>query len=251
MRRKIIMSPAIGQGDIMRAASRAITSACLILVLALLSVARAEAGAVWLPGAGGARFLVPVTSFKEARFRTVVRQRFDFSCGSAAVASLLSYHYQDPVTEQQVFTAMYERGDKAKIRSEGFSLLDMKFYLEERGYRADGYRISLDKLASTGIPAIVLISADGYLHFVVIKGIDEQRVLLGDPARGLTIVERQEFEGMWNGIAFIIRDKMELAQQSFNLSSSWMIVAKAPLGAALSPTSLASFTTLLPPRSDF
>ncbi len=119
-----------------------------------------------------------------------VKQEHDFSCGSAALATLLTYHYDDPVTEETVFKAMFARGNKEKIEREGFSLLDMKRYLEANGYYSDGYVTNLGKVAKVGKPVIVLINNGGYLHFVVIKGIDGEKVLIGDPATGARTLSR-------------------------------------------------------------
>ncbi len=63
---------------------------------------------------------VRVTSLKEARFRTTMRQQYDFSCGSAAVATLLTYHYGHPITEQQIFTAMFDLGINAASNAKDF-----------------------------------------------------------------------------------------------------------------------------------
>jgi len=220
---------------------------CLLLVMPSLSLA----GVVTVPAATGGDLFVKVKSFKELRFRTVIRQQFDFSCGSAALATLLAYHYEDKVTEQDIFKDMYEKGNQEKIRREGFSLLDIKNYLGTRGYRADGFRTSLDKLASIGVPAIVLINHNGYRHFVVVKGISQREVLLGDPAAGLKRMTRANFEPMWNGILFLIRNKKDVAQSNFNRSGEWSVQAKAPLGLALSNSDLARVTFLLPGSNDF
>src|SRR5690606_38844520 len=127
----------------------------------------AHAGNVTLPGIGG-NLEVPVVSYKESRFQTVLKQQHDFSCGSAALASLLTFHYGDQVSEQDVFQAMYESGDQERIRQQGFTLLDMKKFLETRGYKADGFRIPLGPLAAkAGVPAIALINPKGYRHFVI------------------------------------------------------------------------------------
>ncbi|WP_204283799.1 C39 family peptidase, partial [Klebsiella pneumoniae] len=69
-------------------------------------------------------------------FRTVVRQQYDYSCGSAAVATLLRYHYGRPTVESDVFSAMWRSGDQAQIKRAGFSMLDMKRYLDSQGYMA-------------------------------------------------------------------------------------------------------------------
>lgn len=220
---------------------------CLLLAMPSLSLA----GVVTVPAATGGDLSVKVKSLKELRFRTVIGQQYDFSCGSAALATLLAYHYEDRVTEQDIFKEMYEKGNQEKIRREGFSLLDIKNYLGARGYRADGFRTNLDKLAAIGVPAIVLINHNGYRHFVVVKGISQREVLLGDPATGLKRMARADFEPMWNGILFLIRNKKDVAQSTFNRSGEWSVHAKAPLGVALSNTDLARVTFLLPGSNDF
>ncbi len=99
---------------------------CAALFLLLSTPTPVRAALVTVPGVAGGTFNVQLTSMKEARFNTTIRQQYDFSCGSAALATLLTYHYQDPVSEGVVFKAMYDRGDKAKIQEYGFSLLDIK-----------------------------------------------------------------------------------------------------------------------------
>src|SRR3546814_4791885 len=89
---------------------------------------------------------------------------------------------------------MFVRGDQAKIQAEGFSMLDIKQFLDRRGLESDGFRMSLDKLADIGVPAIVLINTGGYRHFVVIKGIEAERILVADPAFGTTIWLSDRFE---------------------------------------------------------
>ena len=87
----------------------------------------------------GAGASVKVTSWRDIPFRTVVRQQYDFSCGSAAVATLLTYQYGRKVSEAEVFKAMYAVGDQEKIQKVGFSMLDMKRYLDEHGH--EGRRV--------------------------------------------------------------------------------------------------------------
>ena len=219
---------------------------CLLLALLLLLPLQLRAGTVSF-SMGGASYNLPVTSYKEARFKNVIKQQYDFSCGSAALASLLTFHYLDEVTEKDVFSSMYAAGDKEKIKIEGFSLLDMKIYLEERGYRANGYKVNLDKLhQKAGVPAIALINTNGYNHFVVIKGVTSQEVLVGDPALGAKVVPRDVFERAWNGLAFIIQNKIQQGRKNYNVASDWEVRAKAPFGTALGYHSLAEFTIMLP-----
>ncbi|WP_428852725.1 C39 family peptidase [Imbroritus primus] len=185
-----------------------------------------------IPGMRGGPASVRVTSMKEARFKGTVRQQFDFSCGSAAIATLLTYQYGQPISEQTAFTAMYAAGDQEKIRREGFSLLDIKRFLETRGFAADGFELTLDKLAEARLPAIVLIKEKGYHHFVVIKGMRGERVLIGDPAFGTRAVSRTAFEAMWdNEVLFVVHNRQELAR--FNQPVDWSVAPRAPLEAAV------------------
>lgn len=219
------------------------------LFLLVFGAASAEAGTTRVVDNGGL-FTIQTTSLKELRFKNTIRQQHDFSCGSAALATLLTYHYDDPVTEEAVFKVMFERGNKEKIQRDGFSLLDMKHYLEASGYHADGYITTLDKVAQVGVPVIVLINNGGYLHFVVIKGIDDENVLLGDPATGTRTLARPEFDVIWNKLVFVIHEKKQLALTAFNQESDWKIREKSPLGLALSRESLGAFSLLLPPALD-
>ncbi|MGH7027300.1 C39 family peptidase [Brevundimonas sp.] len=192
---------------------------------------------------GGGTYSLQVVSYRDIPFRTVVRQEYDYSCGSAALATLLRYSYGRDVAEREVFVSMYENGNREAIERVGFSLLDMKRYLETHGFQADGFRMSLSALEEAGAPAIVVVNQQGYRHFVVVKGMADDRVLIGDPALGLKAYGRAEFESMWNGIAFLIRDSAD----RFNTAEEWRPFAKAPMDRALPTGSLAELTRELPP----
>ena len=183
---------------------------------------------------GSGDVALPVTSVQEARFTGVVRQRYDFSCGSAALATLLRYHYDFDVAEEQAFRGMWANGDRAQIRRVGFSLLDMKRWLASRGLQADGYKVDLDKVAETGIPGIALIAVKNYRHFVVVKGVRDKEVLLGDPSLGLSVVPRADFEKAWNGIYFVLSEDQDLARRNFDSDKQWASFARAPIGGGLS-----------------
>jgi len=182
-----------------------------------------------LPIQSGGAFSVPVVSIRDQRFLNTLRQQYDFSCGSAALATLLTHHYAYQVSEQDVFREMYERGDKAKIKKEGFSLLDMKAYLDAHGFQADGFQADIEQLFTAGIPAIALITENGYHHFVVIKGLRAGRVLVGDPAVGTRAMTSSRFKELWfNRILFVIRNNLELAR--FNADDDWRAAPVASLG---------------------
>lgn len=205
----------------------------------------AFAGRVWLPGVAAGGVTVPAQSLQARRFARTVHQRYDYSCGSAAVATLLTYQYDHPVGELTVFDAMWKRGDQAKIRHEGFSLLDMKHYLDAHGFESNGYITPLHRLEQVGIPAIVLVSERGYNHFVVVKGLGDGRVLVGDPSAGTRTVPLKRFHEMLRSrILFVVTNHRK--QAIFNGRADWSDAPLAPLGMATSPTTL-SLTRVLSP----
>jgi len=195
---------------------------------------------------GSASYRVPVTTFKDIPFRSVVRQQYDYSCGSAAIATLLHFHYGRPVSETDVFKAMWATGDRAKIRKVGFSLMDMKRYLAQQGFAADGYRVDISLLEQAKAPAIAVIRVGDYKHFVVIKGVRNGKVLVGDPALGLKAYTFDEFRPMWDGIIFLIHDKPKQLVK-YNRADEWGTWPGAPVGdAMLDSGNLSAATRNLP-----
>lgn len=217
--------------------------AAAAVLLCVGASAPGAADAVDLSAASGTTANMAVKSWKQMRFTAVVRQQYDFSCGSAALATLLTHHYNYPVTEAAVFEAMFVQGDQQKIRQQGFSLLDMQRFLKARGFHADGFELPLEKLAEAKLPAVVLISDNGYNHFVVLKGIADGRVLLGDPASGARSMSVGRFRELWkNKLLFVIHGYQ--GQVAFNGGPDWRAAPAAPLGQALNEAALA--TLILP-----
>ena len=224
------------------------TSAILGLVLSLSLASTADAGTFSVNGDD--YYTKKTTTFLDRRYHNIMRQKFDYSCGSAALASLLTYHYHRPIAEKDIIEVMYKNGDQAKIRKEGFSLLDMKNYLQSIGLRGNGYKEPLEKLHKVGIPAIVLINRKGYMHFVVVQGMTQNKVLIGDPALGRKVVNRSEFEKMWeNHILFVIDDEIKRARPTFNTAYAWNVKSTRDFSMPMPNASLANmtlFTTYTP-----
>ena len=188
----------------------------------------------------------PVQSMLEQRFTTVVRQQYDFSCGSAALATLLRYHYNEPVDEKIAFAGMWRDGDKDAIRKLGFSLLDMKRFLASAHLSADGYKVGLDQIARAQTPGIALIDVFGYKHFVVVKGLEGASILLGDPAVGLRRMSAREFVHHWNGVLFVINGRDALAHASFNRPAELALSPSGRTTLSMEPISQAALALTRP-----
>lgn len=151
----------------------------------------------------------PVRSLLEFRQSGVVVQQWDSSCGAAALATVLTYAFDDPVTEKAVAQAMLRRTDPLRVRVRGgFSLLDMKRYAESRGYAAEGYAsASLEDLAAMRSPIVPIVEY-GAPHFVVVRGLREGEVDIADPGFGNRRLPIEQFRRAWQGgIAFVLERK--------------------------------------------
>lgn len=178
----------------MRSASRNHVHVLLALLIALAS-------------AGSAVAAERVRSLKEIREEGVVIQKWDTSCAAAALATVLTYTFADPVSEQSVAQGMLDNTEPLLVRYRGgFSMLDMKKYVESRGYTATGFRGLEygDLVLFEG--AIVPLNLHGYNHYVVFKGVeDDGDIWLGDPAFGNRTMSREHFEDVWmEGMAFVV-----------------------------------------------
>jgi uncharacterized protein len=148
-----------------------------------------------------------VISFQEFQDRNVIKQNYDYSCGSAALATLINYYVGEKLTERQVIQGLMEYGNKSKIAERrAFSLLDMKKFVNKLGYDGIGYKAELEDVLALKKPCIVPIEFFGYRHFTVLKGFYNGHVFLADPFRGNTSYTITEFQKMWYETVIFIVD---------------------------------------------
>ena len=155
--------------------------------------------------------------YSELKYKHIVHQAYDFSCGSAALTTILKYHLGLDVTEQQAMEGMLAKGEKEKIiERRGFSLLDMKRYVASLGVSGAGYKAEIKDLSELTEPAIVPIDFGGSKHFVVLRGIRNEVVFIADPSAGNIVFSLSDFAKLWDkNTLFIIspaKGKAALAQ---------------------------------------
>ncbi len=145
----------------------------------------------------------PLSEFTNAN---LVKQEYDYSCGSAALATLLDYYLGEDFTEEQVIHGLLEYGNKELIQKRrAFSLLDMKRFVGVLGYKGVGYKAEIDDLKTLGMPCIIPITVYQYKHFVVFKGIYDGHIFFADPYLGNTSFTLSEFEKIWyKNIIFVV-----------------------------------------------
>jgi predicted double-glycine peptidase len=178
----------------------------------------------------GVRIAAPAHSMRDLRDLNVVKQRYDFSCGAAALATLLRFGFGENVTENQILADLFDlpsEAEKSERRRTGFSLLDLQRVAQARGYNAQGFRLEASQLPLLGGPVIVFIEPRGYKHFAVLSGVRGDRAYLADPSRGQVRQPAHVFRDSWlqddgRGIIFVVEPKSGLpsAQGSLTVSGT-------------------------------
>ena len=188
------------------------------ICLTMLAGSVAPASAANVPLAGNALAQISVKTMIDLRFKSVIRQKRDLSCGAAALATLFTYYYGDKVNEQTIIKSVFKFGDKEKIKKDGFSMLELKKYGESRRYVAQGFRIpDVKNLTKLRIPVITLINTRGYNHFVVIKGVKNGKVFIADPAYGNISRPLKEFAKGWKKVILVFLNREKTGDNKFAL----------------------------------
>lgn len=152
------------------------------------------------------REMVQIKPALENQFRGIVRQAYDYSCGSAALTTLLNGHVGTSLTEQQTMEGLLRYGEYNRIiERRSFSLLDMKRFVSALGFESGGFKGEFTDLINQKQPAIVPISYAGFKHFVVFKAYKDGRVYVADPALGNISFDQERFKQIWeNNTLFLI-----------------------------------------------
>jgi len=153
------------------------------------------------------RLRAEISPLSELLFNNVMKQRHDYSCGSAALATLLNESLGENLTEKLLIRGMLMHGDIEQIKKlRAFSLYDMQRICNVLGYDAQGYKAKIEELENPEYwPAIIPIILYGYRHFVVFKGVYDNRVFVADPFRGNSSYLLTRFQELWyDNIIFIV-----------------------------------------------
>jgi hypothetical protein len=198
-----------------------LVAGCLALLLQA-TPAGAEQQPVRLPG--GQMINVPVTSYFALRFKQVVKQGYDISCGAAALATLMKYYWGVDTDEKKIIEGILagsSEDEKKQINGMGFSMLELKHMGESLGFSAGGFRLdSVEKLAKLKVPALTLITVRGYKHFVVLKGLSHGQVYIADPAFGNRSRSLERFTEEWDGVILVFVSDKYTGHNDFSADGS-------------------------------
>ncbi|WP_008295090.1 C39 family peptidase [Congregibacter litoralis] len=127
----------------------------------------------------------------------VVRQERDFSCGAAALATVLTHYYGEPVSEaallEQLLRERVNTGD-TKVQQQALSFADLAMLAGSRHYPSMGLAVAFEDLKKLKLPVIVALVIEGRGHFSVLRRVDsDDRVFLADPSWGNRQLGKQAF----------------------------------------------------------
>lgn len=145
-----------------------------------------------------------LTSWVEQRDHGVVKQQRDYSCGAAAVATLLTHHWGREVSESDVLDAWLGQFSQEELSlqtfvDEGFSLWHIALLGEPLGYDAKGLQVPMASLAVLKQPLLIYVEPFGQPHFTLVTQGSEQGVWLSDPSWGRVYVSFSELREWIDG----------------------------------------------------
>ncbi|MBN1625243.1 MAG: C39 family peptidase [Deltaproteobacteria bacterium] len=178
----------------------------------------------------------PLRSWKYLRDQNVAIQRYDYSCGSGALATLMRYYFGDNVSEEEILARILNSLTYNEVldrEKKGLSLLDLKRCAEQRGYQAVAVKLDYANLLLLKGPVLIHLEREDYRHFSVLKGVIGDRVYLADPSRGNIRMSIDRFAQEWSGVALILGradfglpEDYPLALDEMDLSQNEMLTAR-------------------------
>ncbi len=154
-----------------------------------------------------------VWSYKDIKEYQVVMQKRDYSCGAAALATVVRYYWGDDVTEEQFLDLLpklklTEAQMKDRVEN-GLTLTDLRDMANLAKYDATMGKLEFNKLAESKVPLVVGLIVNGHEHFAVYRGTAAGWVYLADPIRGNVRVPVPLFERQWQKNAVLVVAKRE------------------------------------------
>ena len=131
--------------------------------------------------------------------KKIIRQHDEKDCGPACLAMIASsFNINIPLIKCRELLKTDNNGTSAYAMVKGANKLGLNAEVYDSNVE------ELEKAVKSGevhFPFVAhTISKDSFLHYVVIFMIDNNNVVIGDPAQGLIKIKKNHFYEMWTGI---------------------------------------------------
>lgn len=131
----------------------------------------------------------------------LVRQRQDTDCGPAVLKMVFDHYGLDAITLEDIRSVAISGVD-------GTNLLALKRIAEDQGLKAQGLRLSMERLSDLHMPAIAHVHGN---HFVLLRSVGDE-IVLDDPAVGRLRMSPKAFAQAWNGIVLSFNEVEHLEE---------------------------------------
>ncbi len=141
-------------------------------------------------------------NWQDLKFKNIVKQKYDFSCGVAALTTLFNYQFGKNTKEQKLlldYLKSLPKKRQNKITEFGLSLFELKEIGEYFGFQVYVVKIPFQGLVKANRPALVYIENENFKHFVVFRGFKKGKVFLADPSLGNRSILPKDFINLWKG----------------------------------------------------
>lgn len=128
----------------------------------------------------------------------VVLQSTPYNCGPAALATICRMWGRE-VSQEEI-------AKLAGTDSTGTTMLGLAQAAEALGLKATGLKLNFRELKEIKKPLIAFINKK---HYVVVKEINEERLILLDPKEGRTSVPTKDFIKIWDGYVLVLEEVSE------------------------------------------
>jgi len=129
------------------------------------------------------------SAINRERVPTIMQQEAA-ECGAACLAMIMAYYGR--------WVSLEILREQCGVSRDGSKANNLLAVAEEYGFIAKGFSMGIDELHDLPFPFITFWK---FNHFVVIEGMNDEKVWLNDPATGPRIVSMDEFNKAFTGIA--------------------------------------------------
>jgi predicted double-glycine peptidase len=134
---------------------------------------------------------LPAQNWKQSiRDKDIIKQSLDYSCGAAALATLIQHYFLKDTSEQEILELMGKGNERTTFS-------ELQEVLPKLGFKSAGFEVEWRALVALKTPVIVYINHFDEGHFAVLRGIDDTHVWLADPSQGNTIYSKNNFLDLW------------------------------------------------------
>lgn len=156
---------------------------------------------------GGVADARPIDNFRAMKFRNIVKQQLEFSCGAASLATILTYYWGRPTQEAEILDLVeprYPGALRQELKNDGMSADDIAYAASRLKFQAVPVAVALEQLKNLKAPVIIHTKRGKLEHFSVLKYVDNGRYFLADSIVGNRILNEKEFNAQYSGFIIVV-----------------------------------------------